>query len=345
MSYPSTTSQWILESFTGPPGLRLQHDIPLPALGPNDVVLKVRAASLNSRDNQITLNKYVSEPVLPVVPLSDCAGTIIATGKSVKRFQVGSRCAATFHRKWLFGRLTSPSQTSKLGSDEDGVLRRYIILNEEDLVEIPSSLSFAEASTLPCAALTAWNALFCGSRPCKPGDAVLVQGSGGVSLFACQFARAVGATIIATTGELGGEREEKLKALGASKVLSYRDKDWGSQVRAATGGRGVDFIIEVSGSGDQDAKAIALNGQIAVIGGLGGGGSAIFDMRVTMAELRRIFTGSREQFEDMNRAIEVNKIGPIVDSKVWRFEDAREAFDHAASGKMWGEVVINMADD
>ena len=151
--------------------------------------------------------------------------------------------------------------------------------------------------------------------------------------------------MIATTRDLGGKREEKLKALGASTVLSYRDEDWGSQVKAATGGPGADFIIEVSGSGNQTSKAVAFNGQIAVIGGLGGGGSAIFDMRVTPAELRRIFTGSREQFEEMNRAIEVNGIRPVVDSKVWRFEEAREAFDHAATGKMWGKVVIQVAEE
>ncbi|KAF8857604.1 NAD(P)-binding protein [Acephala macrosclerotiorum] len=341
MSHPTTTSQWILESFTGSSGLKLQQNVPLPAIGPYDVVLKVYAASINSRDNQITKAK----PTLPVVPLSDCAGTIIATGASVTRFQPGSRVAATFHRKWLSGRLTSLSETSQLGAKQDGVLRQYIVLHEDELVAIPSGLSFVEASTLPCAALTAWNALFCGSRSCKPGDVVLVQGSGGVSLFAIQFARAVGATVIATTGQLGGEREEKLKALGASTVLSYRDEDWGYQAKAATGGRGVDFIIEMSGSGNQDAKAIAFNGQIAVIGGLGGGGSAMFDMRVTLAELRRIFTGSREQFEEMNRAIEGNGIRPVVDSKVWGFEEAREAFDHAALGKMWGKVVIKVAND
>jgi NADPH:quinone reductase-like Zn-dependent oxidoreductase len=266
-------------------------------------------------------------------------------GSLVRRFQIGSRCAATFHRNWLSGRLTSPSQLSGIGAYEDGVLRQYIVLHEDELVELPSNLSFIEASTLPCAAVTAWHALFYGSRSCKPGDVVLVQGSGSVSLFACQFARVAGATVIATTGKLGGEREDSLEKLGASTVLSYRDEDWGSKVKAASGGRGVDFIVEVSGSADQDAKALALNGHIAVIGGLGAGGQSTFDMKVTLGEVRRIFTGSREQFEDMCRAIEANDIRPIVDAKIWRFEEARQAFDHAASGSMWGKVVIQVADE
>jgi NADPH:quinone reductase-like Zn-dependent oxidoreductase len=281
----------------------------------------------------------------PVVPASDCAGVVIDMGVSVKRVSLGSRCAATFHRGWLAGRLISQSQASSIGAGDDGVLRQYIVLSEEEVVEIPASLDFVAASTLPCAALTAWNALFCGSRSCRPGDNVLVQGSGGVSLFACQFARAVGATVIATTGELGGEREQKLKELGASFVVSYREADWGSQVKSLTGGHGADIIVEVSGSGEQDAKALSLNGQIAVIGGLGAGGSSTFDMRVTLGELRRIMVGSREQFEDMNRATEAQGIRPVVDSKTWTFDEVREAYKHAATGKMWGKVVINVAED
>jgi NADPH:quinone reductase-like Zn-dependent oxidoreductase len=275
---------------------------------------------------------------LPVVPASDCAGVVIDMGVSVKRVSLGSRCAATFHRGWLAGRLISQSQASSIGAGDDGVLRQYIVLSEEEVVEIPASLDFVAASTLPCAALTAWNALFCGSRSCRPGDNVLVQGSGGVSLFACQFARAAGATVIATTGELGGEREQKLKELGASFVVSYREADWSSQVKSLTGGHSADIIVEVSGSGEQDAKALSLNGQIAVIGGLGAGGSSTFDMRVTLGELRRIMVGSREQFEDMNRAIEAQGIRPVVDSKTWTFDEVREAYKHAATGKMWGRL-------
>jgi NADPH:quinone reductase-like Zn-dependent oxidoreductase len=170
-----------------------------------------------------------------------------------------------------------------------------------------------------------------------------VQGSGGVSLFALQFARMAGATVIATTGELGGDREAKLRELGAKTVLSYRDADWGKQAKEATGGRGVDFIVEVSGAAEQSAVALRLGGQIAIVGGLSASGGSLFDMRKTLGELRRIFTGSREDFENMNRAIEANGIEPIVDSKVWKFEQAKEALEYAAGGKMFGKVVIQVA--
>lgn len=281
----------------------------------------------------------------PVVPLTDCAGAVIATGPSVTLFEPGARCAPTFHRKWISGPANSPSQFTQVGAHTDGVLRQYAVFHEDELVAVPSHLSFEEASTLPCAALTAWNSLFAGSRSCRPGDAVLVQGSGGVSLFACQFARAAGATVIATTGELGGEREASLRALGASVVLSYRDADWGRKVKEATAGRGVDFVVEVSGAGHQTAKAIRIGGIIAVVGGVGGSGGSSFDMRSTLGELRRIVVGSREMFEDMNRAIEANCIKPVVDAQVWRFEEAHKAFEYAGGGKAKGKVVIRVAEE
>lgn len=224
------------------------------------------------------------------------------------------------------------------------MLRQYAVFHEDELVAIPSNYSFVQASTLPCAALTAWNALFCGSVGLKPGDVVLTQGSGGVSLFAIQFARAAGATVISTTGQLGGEREAHLRRLGAKVVLSYRDSDWGKQAKAATGGRGVDFIVEVSGAAEQSAAALRIGGQIAVIGGAGGSGGSAFDMRITMGELRRVAVGNRDQFEDMNRAIEANGIEPVVDKTVWRFEQAKEAFEYAQSGKMTGKVIVQIAD-
>lgn len=268
--------------------------------------------------------------------------------------------AATFHRRWLSGQLASIAQASQIGAHADGLLRQHAVFHEDELVAIPApttrgssfSFSFAQASTLPCAALTAWNALFCGSgsgASVKPGDVVLAQGSGGVSLFAIQFARAAGATVIATTGQplgVGGEREAMLRRLGASTVLSYRDADWGRQAKAATaGGRGVDFIVETSGAGDQSAAALRLGGRIAVVGGVAGSGASTFDMRVTLGELRRVAVGSRDQFEDMVRAIETNGIQPVVDETVWRFDQAKEAFEYAQSGKMLGKVVIQIAEE
>ncbi|KAH8703471.1 chaperonin 10-like protein [Talaromyces proteolyticus] len=341
---PSSTSQWVLESSTGSSDLTLKQDIPLPPIGRHDVLVKIHAVALNSRDNQILHNTYLWGSTPGVVPLSDGAGLVIAVGEAVTRFTTGSRVAATFHRGWLSGKLSSIAQVSQIGAHSDGLLRQYIVFHEDELVAIPSNCSFVQASTLPCAALTAWNALFCGSVSLKPGDVVLAQGSGGVSLFTIQFSKAAGATVIATTGQLGGERERYLRQLGATTVLSYKDADWGKKVKAATGGRGVDFIVEVSGAADQCAAALRLGGQIAVVGGVGGPGGSVFDMRNILGELRRVVVGSREQFEDMNRAIEANDIQPVIDETVWAFEQAKEAFEYAQSGKTMGKVVIRLED-
>lgn len=282
----------------------------------------------------------------PIIPCSDCAGEIKATGSKVTRFRTGSRVASTFHPRWHAGRLSTQSQLSQLGALEDGVLKQYAVFHEDALVPLPASLSFEEGATLPGAAVTAWSALFGGSRGCKPGDVVLTQGSGGVSLFACQFARAAGATVLATTGELGGERERRLRALGAKDVVSYRGNDWGKKVKSLTlGGRGVDFIIETSGAGEQDARCLAIGGQIAAIGGNGASGGNVFDMRGTIGEVRKITVGNREQFEEMNRAIEACGIHPVVDEKAFSYADVREAFDYAESGKMWGKVVIRVSEE
>lgn len=275
--------------------------------------------------------------------MSDGAGSVLATGDAVTRFRIGSRVAATFHRQWISGKLSSIGQISHIGAHSDGLLREYAVFHEDELVAIPSNCDFVQASTLPCAALTAWNALFCGCVSLKPGDVVLTQGSGGVSQFAIQFAKVAGATVIATTGQLGGEREAHLRQLGAKTVLSYRDSDWGKQVKAATDGKGADFIVEVSGAAEQSAAALRLGGQIAVIGGSEGAGGSIFNMRTTMGELRRGTVGNRDQFEDMNRAIAANEIQPIVDRTVWKFEQAREAFEYAQSGKAMGKIIIQVA--
>jgi NADPH:quinone reductase-like Zn-dependent oxidoreductase len=280
-----------------------------------------------------------------IVPTSDCAGSVLAVGGAVTRVTIGSRIAAIFHRKWLKGELTSIADASQIGAHSDGVLRQYAVFSEEELVLIPSHLSFTEASTLPCAAVTAWNSLFCGRNSVKPGDVLLTQGSGGVSLFAIQFAKAAGATVIATTGKLGSERETLLRQVGANIVLSYRDSDWGEQAKVATDGRGVDFLLELSGAAAQSAAAIRVGGEIIVIGGSEGSGGSLFDMRLVLGELRRVAVGSREQFESMNRAITACSLRPVVDKASWSFEQAREALQHAESGKVAGKIVIKIAQD
>lgn len=312
-------------------------------LGPNDVLVKIEACSLNARDNQIANNTYGTGSKPPVVPLSDCAGKVIATSKTANRFDVGARVCATFHRDWIAGPLRY-TRVSSVGAKTIGVLRQYAVFHEDELVAVPTNFTPEEAATLPCAAVTAWNALFCGGRSLKPGDIVLTQGSGGVSLFAIQFARLAGAIVIATTGQLGGDREKKLRELGANEVINYKDANWGEQAKAITPGkRGVDFIVEVSGAAEQSTKALALGGTISAIGGFAGHGASLFNMRTTMGELRRIVVGSRSDFEDMNKAIEANGIKPVVDPTVFRFTQAREAYEYAESGKMCGKVVIRTA--
>lgn len=357
---PSSTSQWVIEKEQG---LILKHDVPLPPLGAYDVLVKIHAVSLNARDHQI-LNVLVSLALYTinsklmnsqntymwgykpgVIPTSDCAGSVLAIGGAVSRVKVGSRVAATFHRKWLKGELTSLAEASQVGAHSDGVLRQYAVFSEDELVVIPSHLNFIEASTLPCAAVTAWNSLFCGRKSVKPGDVVLTQGSGGVSLFAIQFAKAAGATVIATTGELRSEREILLRQVGANIVLSYRDSNWGEQAKGATDGRGVDFLLEMSGAAAQSAAALRVGGEIIVIGGSEGSGGSTFDMRLVLGELRRAAVGSREQFECMNRAINACRLKPVVDKTNWSFEQAREALQYAEFGKMAGKVVIKVAQD
>lgn len=281
----------------------------------------------------------------PVTPCTDCSGIIIATGNKVTRFALGDRVAATFHRGWLFGRAfpSSVAQFSQAGAHEHGVLTRHAIFSQEHLVAVPDYLSFEEASTLPCAGLTAWSSLFGGSETLKPGNVVLIQGSGGVSLFAAQFARVAGARVIATTSKPDSDRGQRLLALGVSDVVSYMDAGWGQQVKRLTRGRGVDFIVETSGSGHEDRDAIAVGGHIAVVGGEGASGKNSFDMRTTLANVRKVTVGSRELFEEMMRAMETCEIRPVLDSKIFTFAEAEAAFRYAAQGSNWGKIVIKIA--
>ena len=342
--------------------------MPIPTIQPHDVLVKVHAVSLNSRDIQIAnvncsqsffnleepptyvllSNKiqgtYKWGASTPITPCSDCAGTIVSIGSNVSSLKPDDHVAATFHHGWISGVYPAdPSQLSQSGAHEDGVLRQYAVFHKDDLVRLPPSLNLEEASCLPCAGVTAWSALFNGRRSVKPGDAVLVQGSGNVSLFAIQFAKAAGAFVVATTSELGGEREEKLRELGVNHVVSYLDPDWGAQVKSSTpGGRGVDFVVETAGEGEQDREAVAVGAQIAVVGGKGASGGNEFDVRSTVAEVRKILVGSKEDFEDMVKAVEVCGIRPVVDERIFGYQDVKETYEYATMGKPWGKVVIRV---
>jgi len=270
---------------------------------------------------------------------ADGAGEIVALGSNVSRVKVNDRVAAVMFPRWIDGPIEW-EYAPQLGGSLDGMLSEYVVLNEDAVVHIPEHLSFAEAATLPCAAVTAWNALT-GGRRLQGGDTILTLGSGSVSLFALQFAKLFGARVIATTSS--DEKAQRLKAAGADEVINYRTTpDWHLAVRNLTNGRGVDQVVEIGGGTlEQSIQSTALNGQINFIGRLSDAASKI-DINLlykSVATLRVIFAGNRAQFIAMNRAITVNGLKPIID-RVFPFEEVVEAFRYYEAAKPFGKVVI-----
>ena len=311
-----------------------EHDIPSPSVG--EVLVRVRASSLNFRD-MIIVNGGYPWPVPPGrVPLSDAAGEVEAVGAGVSRFKVGDRVVNSFFPNWFGGSFnTMPEQYVV---DRDGWLTEYKVVNAEALANMPAHLTFEEAATLPCAGVTAWSAL-AGTRA---GDTVLTQGTGGVSLFAVQIAKALGARVIATTST--PEKAQRLRELGADDVIDYRASvDWGDQVRTMTGGRGVDRVVEVGGPDTlmQSVKAIAYGGQISLVGILAGaaGGIDFMSMFMSQATFQPITTGSRRDLEDLARLLTQHEIHPVLDS-VYSFDEAKAALSHFANRRLFGKVVV-----
>lgn len=338
---------YYLESLGNVDGLALRESgDPTPGL--REVAVRVRATSLNFRDLMIIKDAYFQPVTTGVIPLSDGAGEVVAVGEGVSRFKVGDRVAAAFHPKWIAGRVTHEhvanrfSAREHVGAGRDGMLTDYKILSEEALVAIPQHLSFEEAATLPCAAVTAWSALTA-PRQLAPGETVLTLGSGGVSIFALQFAKAFGARVVVTTSS--DDKAARLRDLGADVVVNYRrTPDWDREVRAANEGRGVDCIVEVGGAGTL-ARSLACAGpecQVSLIGVLAGT-SGSFDLTALqrgIVTLRRVAVGSRLDFELMNRAIAFHKLKPVVD-RVFPFEDAKSAYRYLESQQHLGKVVIS----
>lgn len=316
---------------------------PDPHPGAREVLIRVRATSLNYRDQMVVTGNYFGGPVSRnLIPLSDGAGEVAAVGPGVSRFKTGDRVAGTFFQGWISG--PPVERHPALGSPLDGTLAEYIALNEDGVVAIPKSLSFEEAATLPCAGLTAWNALMVSGQPVKPGETVLCLGTGGVSMAGLLFAKAAGARVIVTSSS--DEKIQRACALGASDGVNYkRFPDWEKEVVRITGGRGADHILENGGAGslNRSFEATAFGGKVALIGFLAGRegdiNPAILMMKAGM--MIGIGVGSRAMFEDMNRAIEVNQIKPVVD-KVFPFEKAADAFRCQASGDFIGKVVIQV---
>jgi len=285
---------------------------------------------------------------LPVVPCSDGAGEIVSVGPRVTTFQPGDKVCTLFNQGHLSGSLNSQSIQTGLGGVINGTLREYGIFEDSGLVKMPENLNFNQAATLSCAALTAWNALYGGISPLKPGDTVLTQGTGGVSIFAVQFAVAAGANVIATTSS--DDKGKTLKKLGAHHVINYKtDKNWGETAKKLSpGGEGVTHVVEVGGPGtmQQSFNAVKIDGTITVIGFLGGvdtsGGPSPLDALTNICNIRGVLVGSRAQFEDMNRAIEASDIKPVVDGEVFSFEKAKDAYQYQWDQKHFGKVVITI---
>lgn len=315
---------------------------PDPQPGPGQVLVRMRAASLNYRDLVVVTGGYGASLPLPIIPLSDGAGEVVSTGEGVTRFRAGDRVAAIFMQRWITGEITDEVAASALGGAIDGVLAEYAVFDQEGLVGVPEHLSWEEAACLPCAAVTAWNALF-ESGQLKPGQTVLTLGAGGVSIFALQLARLAGAAVIATTSS--DAKAERLRQLGASEVIHYRRMpEWSKPVRAATGGRGVDQVIEVGGAAtlEQSLRAVRRGGLVSFIGRVAGPGEFnpnwIF---LKSVRVQGIYVGSREMFEAMNRAIAASGLRPVVD-RVFPFEEAREALRYLESGAHFGKIVIRV---
>lgn len=319
-------------------------EVPDPEPGRGDVLVRIRAAALNRRDLLMVLGKYDPLQPLPLIPVSDGAGEVMEVGPGVTRVQVGDRVAGIFAQRWLAGELTPEAYASTLGGPLPGMLAETAVLNEEGVVRVPDHLSWEEAATLPCAAVTAWSSLMTDGH-LQPGETVLVQGTGGVALFAVQFAHLAGARVIVLSSS-----EAKLKKvlhLGAWMGIDTRTHiDWEQVVLQVTGGKGVDHVIEIGGATtfDRSVRACAPNGKIWVIGFLGGNLPPLdlFTVLRRKLQVRGTFVGSRQSFEAMNQAIAASAMHPVIE-EVFPFEESVQALQSLRSGDRFGKTVIRIA--
>jgi NADPH:quinone reductase-like Zn-dependent oxidoreductase len=313
-----------------------------PVAGPGEVLIRVKACSLNYRDSLIPKGHYMSGRVdRNVTPLSDGVGEVEAVGTGVSAYKVGDRVAGTFFQGWVSGPASAAAGPALGAPPAKGMLAEYVTLPEYGVVPMAQSLSFEEAATLPCAGVTAWNALMEGTPAVRPGAWVAVLGTGGVSLLALQIAKAAGARVIATSSS--DEKLERVKAMGADVVVNYQTTpDWGVEMMRLTGG--VDHVVEVGGQGTmaQSMQAIGFNGEIAIIGVLSTVGSVTpRDIMFKAGRMRGIFVGSAAMARSLNTAIDANGIKPVVD-KVFAFDDAKAAYAYHASPALFGKTVITL---
>jgi NADPH:quinone reductase-like Zn-dependent oxidoreductase len=313
-----------------------------PEPGPGEVLLQVKAASINYRDLVVPLRGYGSfTGTLPLVPISDGVGEVVEIGAGVNRVATGDRACPMFMQKWIAGEPDLARITSTLGGPIDGVMQEYIVVNEEGLAKIPEYLTDEEAATLPCAALTAWSALVT-EGDVKAGDTLLVQGTGGVSFFALQFAKLLGAKVIVISSS--DDKLKRVAALGADEGINYTNvPEWGKAVKKLTRGEGVDHIVEVGGEKTlpQSLRVIRPGGTISMIGVLSGVNMGVsLGLIVTRkVRLQGITVGHRDSFEAMTRAIGQHQVKPVID-RVFAFEELKEAMEYLRQGKHFGKICI-----
>jgi len=314
---------------------------PEPKPGPYDVLVRIRAAALNYRDHAIITGTYSYKLERPTIPLSDGAGEVVSVGSAVTRFKAGDRVIPTFFQIWIDG--APPKNRAALGAPLDGTLAEFLCLHEDGWVTMPPSLSFEEAATIPCAGPTAWNGLMRGNQ-LKPGDTVLCLGTGGVSMFALQIAKAAGARVFVTSSS--DDKIERARKLGAAGGVNYKTHpDWEKEVLALTGGRGVDCVIENGGIGTlaRSFQCVAWGGKVSLIGVLAGreGNANPHGLMFKQGNLHGIGVGSRGSLEQVIQAIEVNRIKPVID-RVFPFDRAPEAFALQAHGSYFGKIAITV---
>ncbi|WP_042342320.1 NAD(P)-dependent alcohol dehydrogenase [Calothrix sp. PCC 7507] len=318
-------------------------DRPEPKPTPGQVLVKVKATSLNYRDLLMAEGIYGSKLKYPLIPMSDGAGEVVAVTEGVTRVKIGDRVAGIFFQDWISGSLTKEKMKSDLGGGIDGMLAEYVILHQDGLVILPDYLSYIEAATLPCAAVTAWHGLVTKGNLTED-HTVLLLGTGGVSIFALQFAKIHGAKVIITSSS--DDKLARAKELGADETINYKTTpDWEKKVYELTNRIGIDHVIEVGGAGTltKSLQAVRIGGRISLIGVLSGRGSEIDPLPILFKSLtvQGIYVGSRKMFEVMNQKITQHKLNPIID-RVFPFNQAKAAYSYLKSAAHFGKVVIQI---